>query len=190
MATSPTVLAGSATSAPVPAPIAAPASFPLAPLVIAVIVGTLVASLGFGGIGYYLLSSGRLLSAGSTALKTVAIGPLTTHAIVLEPVLVNLADAGGNSYLRLALTLRVADAIDKKNGRSKEDGAKDDKGSNEVVAALRDTTLSVLGGQTAEDLLAKDGKEHLKARLKSAFAEHNTDLKVTDVFFTDFLVQR
>lgn len=190
MATSPTVLAGSSTSAPVPAPSIAPASFPLVPLLIAVIVGTLIASLGFGGVGYYLVSSGRLLSVGSAALKTVTVGPLTTHSIVLEPLLVNLADSGGNSYLRLALTLRVADAIDKKSGRSKEDEAKDDRGSNEVIAALRDTALSVLGSQTAEDLLAKDGKEHLKAKLKSAFAEHNTDLKVTDVFFTDFLVQR
>jgi flagellar basal body-associated protein FliL len=26
--------------------------------------------------------------------------------------------------------------------------------------------------------------------LKAALAKHNTDLKVTDIFFTDFLVQR
>ena len=44
--------------------------------------------------------------------------------------------------------------------------------------------------QTADGLLAINGKEHLKDELKKAFAEHNADLKVMDVFFTDFLVQR
>ena len=58
------------------------------------------------------------------------------------------------------------------------------------MAAVRDTVLTVLGRQTADGLLAADGKEHLKAELKSAIAEHNPDLKVKDVFFTDFLVQR
>jgi flagellar FliL protein len=48
----------------------------------------------------------------------------------------------------------------------------------------------VLGRQTADGLLAADGKEHLKTELKSALVEHNADLKVKDVFFTDFLVQR
>jgi flagellar FliL protein len=38
--------------------------------------------------------------------------------------------------------------------------------------------------------MAADGKEKLKAEIKSALAEHNADLKVLDVFFTDFLVQR
>jgi len=38
--------------------------------------------------------------------------------------------------------------------------------------------------------LASGGKEHLKVELKSALAEQNAKLKVKDVFFTDFLVQR
>jgi flagellar FliL protein len=58
------------------------------------------------------------------------------------------------------------------------------------VAAVRDTVLMVLGRQTADGLLAVDGKEHLKSELKAALSERNTDLKVKDVFFTDFLVQR
>ena len=102
----------------------------------------------------------------------------------------NLADAGGNSYLRLALTLRVADA-DRKNRRQDEGRkSKAEKDTDEAVAAVRDTVLTVLGRQTADALLAADGKERLKAELKAALAEHNADLKVMDVFFTDFLVQR
>jgi flagellar protein FliL len=48
----------------------------------------------------------------------------------------------------------------------------------------------VLGHQSSDALLAPDGKERLKAALKVAIAERNPEIKVTDVFFTEFLVQR
>jgi flagellar FliL protein len=187
MATSPTVLVD---SSPAPAPVASSSKFPVVPLLIAVVVGVLVAALGVGGVVYYLVHSGKLPLQKGGAAKAEVVVPVTTHALVLEPLLVNLADAGGASYLRVALTLRVADAPEKKGAKAKEEKSKDDKDGNEPVAAVRDTTLTVLGRQTAEGLLAPDGKEKLKAELKSALAEHNADLKVTDVFFTDFLVQR
>ena len=122
--------------------------------------------------------------------RTEAVAPTTTRAMVLEPLLVNLADAGGSSYLRVALTLRVADVADKKGAKASDEKSKNDKGAEDAVAAVRDTVLTVLGRQTADGLLATDGKEHLKTELKAALAEHNADLKVKDVFFTDFLVQR
>jgi len=58
------------------------------------------------------------------------------------------------------------------------------------MAAIRDTVLTVLGLQTADDLLAPDGKERLKLELKKSLAEHNGNLKIAELFFTDFLVQR
>jgi flagellar FliL protein len=189
MATSPTVLAG-VSSAPVPAPVVAPARFPVVPLLIAVVTGVLIAVLGVGGVVYYLARSGKLPLQSGAAVKGEPAAPVVTHALVLEPMLVNLADSGSNSYLRVAMTLRVADVPEKKGAKPKEEKSKDDKEGNDVVAAVRDTTLTVLGQQTAENLLAPDGKARLKAELKSALAEHNADLKVTDVFFTDFLVQR
>jgi flagellar FliL protein len=189
MATSPTVLAGASTSSP-PAPASVAAKVPVVPLLIAVVVGVVIAVLGAGGVVYYLARTGRLPMQGRTEQKTEVDAPVTTHAMVLEPLLVNLADAGGSSYLRIALTLRVADIADKKGAKAKDEKSKNDKGADETVAAVRDTVLMVLGQQTADDLLATDGKAHLKAELKKALAEHNADLKVMDVFFTDFLVQR
>ena len=88
------------------------------------------------------------------------------------------------------MTLRVADPVDKKSAAAKDEKGKDAKGADDTGAAVRDTVLTVLGRQTAEGLLAADGKEHLKAELKTALSEHNADLKVKDIFFTDFLVQR
>ncbi|WP_433964241.1 flagellar basal body-associated FliL family protein [Tunturiibacter gelidiferens] len=195
MATSPTVLAGaSSTVVPdsSPALAAAPvaAKFPLIPLLIAVVVGVLVATLGVGGAVYYLVRTGRLPGREGSARKAEVGAPTTTHAMVLEPLLVNLADAGGSSYLRVAMTLRVADAAEGKEAKPKEKKPKEDKEASDAVASVRDTMLTVLGRQTADRLLAVDGKEQLKTELKAALAEHNADLKVMDVFFTDFLVQR
>jgi len=193
MATSPTVLAGSpAAVAPITSTVLPPdaAKLPIVSLFIAVVVGVVIAAFGIGGAVYYLMKTGRLpIQEGSTH-RMVAVGSGTTHAMTLEPLLVNLADGGGSSYLRIALTLRVADVPEGKDSRGKEDKPKEDRFTNDAVASVRDTTLAVLGRQTADSLLAVDGKERLKADLEKAFVEHNADLKVMDVFFTDFLVQR
>ena len=79
----------------------------------------------------------------------------------------------------------MSDPADSKGVKAKDEKSKDNKSGDEAVAEVRDTILTVLGRQTAEGLLAADGKQHLKSELKSALAEHNGDLKVTDVFFTD-----
>ncbi len=108
---------------------------------------------------------------------------------MLDSLLVNLADNGGSAYLRVGMTLRVADVAEK-SGAKKDDKAVDNKMSKDAEAAVRDTALTVLGRQTSEGLLAPDGKEKLKAELKAAMAKHNADLKIEDLFFTEFLVQR
>jgi flagellar protein FliL len=191
MATSPTVLASaSASSSLSPAPASTAPRVPVIAMLLAVVAGVVIATVGIGGVVYYLVRTGRFPMQGGAPGKAEAVTPATTRAMVLEPLLVNLADAGGSSYLRVALTLRVADAADKKSAKAKDEKSKDDKDAGEAVAAVRDTVLTVLGRQTANGLLDADGKEHLKAALKAALAEHNADLKVVDIFFTDFLVQR
>jgi flagellar FliL protein len=50
--------------------------------------------------------------------------------------------------------------------------------------------LAVLGRQRSEELLLPDGKERLKRELKLAVAERVPESKVTEIYFTDFLVQR
>jgi flagellar protein FliL len=192
MATSPTVLADSSNSHSSAAVSASPATakIPLVPLLIAVITGVVIATVGVSAVMYYLVHTGKLPIKGSAEKKTEAAVSATTHAVVLEPFLVNLSASGGSSYLRLSLTLRVTDDGEKKDAKAKDEKSESDKNSDESEAAVRDTVLTVLGRQNADELLAVDGKDHLKTAVKAALTEHNPHLKVTDVFFTDFLVQR
>ena len=192
MATSPTVLADSSHSPSTTAIPAAPATakIPLAALLIAVVAGVVIATVCVSSVMYYLVHTGKLPMKGGVEKKAEATVSGITHAVVLEPFLVNLSTSGGNSYLRVALTLRVADDGEKKDAKAKDEKSESDKNSDESEAAVRDTVLTVLGRQNADELLAVDGKDHLKAAVKAALTEHNPHLKVTDVFFTDFLVQR
>ncbi|MDW5264317.1 MULTISPECIES: flagellar basal body-associated protein FliL [Acidobacteriaceae] len=119
------------------------------------------------------------------ASKSVAAVDAHTHLLALDPLLVNLADQGESTYLRLSITLQVEDAIATKDSR-----ATNNKSGDDVTAAVRDTALTVLGQQTADSLLAPSGKEDLKVELLKALNEHDPDIKVKKILFTDFLVQR
>jgi flagellar FliL protein len=165
---------------------AAKVKLPMAMLLVVVIVGACLGCGAAGGGLYFLIKSGKLslgaAAAGAEGTSAPADGP--THQVVLEPILVNLADEGGHAYLRLGLTLDV------QGDAGKSEAAGDGKpGKSEQELAVRDTVLGVLGQQTSAWLLGPDGKEHLKIELKEALAKNNPQLKVKDLFFTDFLVQ-
>jgi flagellar FliL protein len=157
---------------------------PVISLVIAVVLGVIASVSTVGGAGYYLIHSGKLkLQTASVAQSPEMKIQAKTHAVALEPMIVNLADNTTGAYLRVSMTLNIADPTDA--------SAKEEKSANKGAdAALRDTALTVLGKQTSEGLLAADGKERLKKELKAAFTVHNPEIKVTDLFITEFLVQR
>jgi flagellar FliL protein len=102
----------------------------------------------------------------------------STRVLVLDPFLVNLSDPDGNSYLRLALALRL------QNGNAKGTDTTSEK------VELRDTILDVLARQSSEELLSPNGKEILKKQIMQAFSTHNEQEKVVSVYFTEVLVQR
>jgi flagellar FliL protein len=189
MATSssaPEVAASSSTANP---PVPGSAKRSIVSLLIYVVAGALISSAVLGGGLYYLARSGRLSLGKSSASKPMPAVEVHTHLLGIDPLLVNLADPTGTSYVRVSISLELEDAPkDKEKPKdAKGEGAK--SGADDV-AAIRDTALSVLGQQTANSLLAPHGKEDLKADLLKAFNEHNPSLKIKTVLFTDFLVQR
>lgn len=111
----------------------------------------------------------------SASGKTPA--PSTVH---LEDFVVNLADLDGRSYLRVGMDLLVEGEVPK--GKSDQHSA--------VVPVIRDSVITVLGVQKAEDLLAVDGKTRLKQDLIKALNDRMPELNVREIYFNDFMVQR
>lgn len=99
--------------------------------------------------------------------------------VELDPFVVNLADPGGQRYVRVSMRLLTAT----------EEQAVEMKENAVDKAKLRAEILELLSMQTADVLTTLDGKNELKA----AIAEHASHavhhLKVTDVLFVEFIVQ-
>jgi flagellar FliL protein len=96
--------------------------------------------------------------------------------VPLEPFIVNLS---GSHYLRTTLKLVVPDE------KLAEKLAK-----NEVaVTRVRSTILELLSQQTAQDLVTAEGKTELKKEITERIAPLTGDIEVTDVLFSDFVVQ-
>lgn len=161
----------------------------MVPLLLTMVFAVLLTLGGVAGVVVYLAKSNRLapgLIGGGANAANMAPLPSTAATVVLEPLLVNLADASGHGYLRAGVTLRVLGPPE----MSPKADATVKKVDSEVSAPLRDIALDVLGRQQVTDLMLPDGKEKLKVELKKAFLERDPYVKVTDIYFTEFLVQQ
>lgn len=176
---------GMSTAAAPTTPAAADAKVGLGAILIPVLLSTVLTLVTVGGALFWLVRSGRLGGVSPTVAQPPPTAPPSSHVVVLEPMIVNLAD--GRSYLRAAVSLRIRD---EEKVEKKEEGPKDAKAVDGIVAALRDTTLSVLSNATAESLLAPDGRGSLKKALDAAYREHDKESHVLEIYFTEFLVQR
>ncbi|WP_162538279.1 flagellar basal body-associated FliL family protein [Granulicella sp. WH15] len=168
--------------------------FPLVPFLIAVALSVVLAAGGMAGVLFWMARSGRIAKTSvPTALAaSVATSPAKSRAISMEPMLVNLADPGGQSYLRIGIVLGLEEMPSSKDKDKKEEASsvKGGKAVDEGEAAMRDAALTIISNETADQLLSLEGKEALKQKLKAAMGKAVPGLKVSEIFFTDFLVQR
>jgi len=112
-------------------------------------------------------------------IETVVSGaaPQVRSTLHLETFVLNLADPGQRSYLRVGIDL----------GLGRELG----KGENAPpVAQVRDTILGVLAEAQVDELLTAKGKAKLKEDLLHALQEREPGLEIEEVYFTEFLIQR
>jgi flagellar basal body-associated protein FliL len=93
--------------------------------------------------------------------------------------LVNLADAGGQAYLRVTLSLLVADEKEAKVFAEKP----------ALKSLLRSSILEVLAQQTGAVLVTPKGKDELKRAIVAKIDALGLEVKVQDVLFSDFVVQ-
>lgn len=158
---------------------------PLGSLLVVCLVAGVLAIGGSAGVLLYLAKHGKLGAA--STVQTVMVEKekaesTPTRNVPLEPLLVNLADEDGHSYLRLGVVL--AEELEK------DAKPKEEKPAPGADAAVRDAVLGVLGKKHAADLLSADGKDSLKKELAAALKEQVPEAKIRSVYFTDFLVQR
>ncbi len=132
----------------------------------------------FFGIGLALLALGAWFwsTRGTQPGTSAGEGSQVKSTLHLESFVLNLADPGQRSYLRVGIDLGLSRQMD--------------KGENPPLGPVRDTILSVLGQSQADDLVKAKGKTKLKEDLLHALQERVPGLGVEEVYFTEFLIQR
>lgn len=148
-----------------------------------IIVISLVALLIVGG-GLFLWKMGVLaIPEGNTEIQDVVegkpkqananndIGPIHT----LDTFIVNLIDQG-RSYLKTRIELE----LDSENTIAE---------INRRLPQLRDKILTTLSSKSFDDISTLEGKYQLRAELIASLNQYLITGKVTNIYFTDFIVQ-
>jgi flagellar FliL protein len=104
--------------------------------------------------------------------QAAALGPLYS----LDTFIVNLADAGRNRYLRVTMDLELAESADAGE-------------LTERLSQVRNSILMILPAKQFDEIASMEGKIALRdeiiAKLNSLFVNE----MVTNIFFTEFVVQ-
>jgi flagellar protein FliL len=159
--------------APAPAPAAAPAAKGKSKLLL---IGVAVLVLAGGGGGGYWWWSHRAPAEGAEVEA-----PKAEPGIVsFEPFVANLADEGGNRFLRASVKLVVDGGPEK--GKEIEENAVE-------RAQLQSAILEVLTEQLADELITPEGKAAMKKAILTRTGEVLHETPVTDVLLTEFVVQ-
>jgi flagellar protein FliL len=155
-------------SEPAAAPKSEKKKSPLVVILVALI------ALGGGGAGayFYLQKSG-------TATAAAPPPPEEPGITALDPFIVNLADPGGHRFLRVSLRLVLA------SKHSAEELKEDEVG----LMRARSSILELLTQQTADHLVTPEGKAELKKAIIERAGHALEHVKVSDVLFTEFVVQ-
>lgn len=141
---------------------------------ILIIAAVVVLAAGGGGAWWWLHRGGAPVEAEPKE------PPLETRGLLtFEPFMVNLADEGGNRFLKANISLVVEDAA----------VAKELEEAPVVMSRVRSDILELLTEQEAAPLVTPQGKEALKAAIKAKLAHALEDKKVIDVLFSEFVVQ-
>jgi flagellar FliL protein len=149
-------------------------------------IGAAVLVLGIGGgAGWYFMhGSGEEASEpakkdhGSSKKKKKEEHP--PEYLAIDSFTVNLQPENGDQYLRVAFTLQV-------------DGAEQAELIKANMAKVRSRVLLLLSGKKASEINTVEGKQQLAGEIlavvKEPFAEHGDEQDVSDVLFTEFIIQ-
>ncbi len=137
-----------------------------------------------------------LLLVGLFMVKTIFLAPappdpkkLATEPgavyTMATPFVVNLADGGDTPHFaKVGVALRFS----KLSEGEIVPGKGDKPAEVEADSELRDIVISTLQGHSSGDLDSSSGRDRVKRQIMTK-VNKQTDLKITDVYYTEFAVQ-
>jgi flagellar FliL protein len=140
------------------------------PIILIALVAVLLLAGGGGAGAYFFMKKGG---------PEAAPPPPDPGIAALDSFVVNLADPGGQRFVRLTLRLVI---------ESKEE-AEHIKEDELALAKVRSTILELLSMQLADHLVTPEGKAELKKHIAERATHALGHTKVVDVLFTEFVVQ-
>ena len=142
----------------------------------------LLVVVGLGGGFFLMWTKMSTMNAQVAAVPNAqaAMGP-NAQAVLgpifsLDTFIVNLADKGGNRYLRVTMDLEMTNA-------TLTDELK------ERLPQVRDTVLTILPNKRFEDISTSEGKTALRTELIESLNGFLSQGKVTKIYFKEFVVQ-
>jgi len=141
-----------------------------------------ILTLGMGG-GLYLmwnkLSAISIQSNANAGVQPVQGGIVEKPLgliYALETFIVNLADKGGNRYLRVTMDLELGNS------------ALEDELENRLPQ-VRDSILMILPSKRYEDICTVEGKIALRDEILATLNGFLTQGKITNIYFKEFVIQ-
>jgi len=139
----------------------------------------LVLAGGAGGGAWWWMHRAEAAEAKPEANAQPKEDPADSGVLALDPFLVNLADKDSPRFLRATLRLVV---------QGKKAAA--ELGEDDVKKVrIRSAILEVLTQQTSDRLVTPEGKTALKKSILDWCSKNLAETKVTDVLFSEFVVQ-
>lgn len=161
-------------------PAAAPAAPKKKSRLLILLTAALVLILGGGGGAYWMLYARPAADpAGAAAHATAPEARKGDGVVALAPFVVNLADAGGATFLRVNLALVV----------DEEAHAKEITENAMLTMRMRSAILEHLATQSGAVLVTPEGKDALKKTIVERLKKVAADADVSDVLFSEFVVQ-
>lgn len=145
------------------------------------IIGGAVLVLAAAGGGAYWFLRGKAVEAKEAKgehEEAAAEDKEPQGVVPLEPFVVNLADQDATRFLRLTLKLVLPE--EQATSMEKKEVEK---------ARIRSAVLELLAQQTADHLVTPEGKGELKKEIAERAHQSMKGLHVTDVLFSEFVVQ-
>jgi len=121
-------------------------------------------------VGKNSSAEGKSVASGSAHEKVKA-------SLALDPFLVNLADTDEIRFVKTTFQLGLAEELDEETK------------SPIIVAAMRDSIISLLSSKTAEQILTPQGKDKLREEIRLRVGSVSPKIKVLEVYIVDFVVQ-